>query len=89
MTVWRDNDALLAPVFRDSALLAEARPLSQDLAALAGAALEAMAWLEGGRKAPADWLQRQQAVLGRNAKARVELLLSPASALRKLIEAVR
>ena len=89
LTVWRDNDALLAPVFRDSALLAEARPLSQDLAALAGAALEAMAWLEGGRKAPADWLQRQQAVLGRNAKARAELLLSPASALRKLIEAVR
>ena len=82
LIIWRDNDALLAPVFRDSALLAEAAPISHDLSALAAAAL---ATLDNG-KTPGDPAGRK-GLLERAAKPRAELLLSPVPALRKLIEA--
>jgi hexosaminidase len=80
LTAWRDNHGLLAPVIRDSALLAEAAPLSEDLAALAAAALQAM----DGR-APADF----EALLERAAKPRAELLIGVIPPIRRLLEAAR
>jgi hexosaminidase len=88
LIAWRDNDALLAPIVKNSALLAEAAPLSQDLAALAAAALEALGYIDAGRHDRA-WVERQSPLLDRAAKPRAELLLSAAPPLRKLIEAAR
>ena len=89
LTAWRANDARLAPVLRDSALLAEAAPLSQDLAALAAAGLQALTTLEAGNHAPAGWVDQQLALAKGAAQPRAELLLSVVPPVRKLIEAAR
>ncbi|HWQ56494.1 MAG TPA: family 20 glycosylhydrolase [Bryobacteraceae bacterium] len=78
LVLWRDNHARLAPVLRDSALLAEAAPLSEDLTALATAALGA---LDG--KVPPDG----RALLDRAAQPRAELLISVVPPIRRLLEA--
>ena len=87
LTVWRDNDALLAPAMRDSELLAETAPISRDLSALAGAALEAVGFVEAGRKAPAGWMAGQSELVKRTAAPRAELLLSVRAPLVKLMQA--
>ena len=77
---WRDNHARLAPAL-ESALLAETAGLSEDLSALAAAALAVL----DGRPAP----EGVQALLERASKPRAELLLSVAPAFGKLLHAPR
>jgi hexosaminidase len=89
LTLWRDNQAELIPVMQRSALLQEAIPLAEDLAALATAGLEALDYVEAGKPAPQAWLDRQHALLDRAARPRAELLIMIVPSIRKLVEAAQ
>ena len=84
LTLWRDNQARLAPVMANSALLAEDAELSANLSAIAGAGLEAL-----DQKRDAAWIAEKRALLDRVKQPNAELLLSVEPAIRKLIEATR
>jgi hexosaminidase len=89
LTLWRDNDARLAPVMARSALLAENAELSKDLSAIAAAGLQALDRMQASEPRAAGWFEAQTALLDRAQHAHGELLLSVAPPIRKLIEAAR
>jgi hexosaminidase len=79
LAAWRDNHGVLEPILAASALGAEARPLSRDLAALGTLGLEAIDAIQSGRQAPADWTYRarQRLDVARKPRAEVELAVVP------------
>jgi hexosaminidase len=84
---WRDNNAGLKPIVTDSFLLKEAGPLSETVAAVAGAGLEALDYLESGKAATDDWKQERTTLLERARKPQAELLIMIIPAVQKLVEA--
>ena len=86
---WVDNDQRLEPVIANHPLLTEARGLSQNLAAVAAAGLEALDYLsaENNGRAPAAWRERQIAFLKEAQKPQAEMLLTIVPAVAKLVEA--
>ena len=84
LTLWRDNQARLAPVLANSALLAEDAELSRDLSAIAEAALQAL-----DQKRDVSWIAEKTALLDRAKKPKAELLLSVEPSIRRLIETAR
>jgi hexosaminidase len=84
---WRDNDANLQPVLDRSFLLAEDKPLSEDLAALAAAGLQALDSIGKNQPLPDAWRAEQLAVVDRSVKPRANLLVMVAPPIQKLIEA--
>jgi hexosaminidase len=84
LTLWRDNQARLAPALANSALLAEDADLSKDLSAIAEAGLEAL-----DKKRDPAWIAGKRALLDRAKQPKAELLLSVEPAIRKLIESAR
>jgi hexosaminidase len=85
LILWRDNDAQLRPVLAKSGLLAEAAPLSADVARLAAAGLAALDRVEAGKHDPA-WVAEQQPMLDASAQPRAECLISIVEPIRKLID---
>lgn len=59
LAAWRGNDARLRPLIERSGLLRELAPVSQALAALAQAGMEALDAMEKGRMMTAAWQERQ------------------------------
>lgn len=84
---WRDNDANLQPVLDRSFLLAEDKPLSEDLAVLAAAGLEALDSIGKNQPLPDAWRAGQLAVVERSMKPRANLLAMVAPPIQKLIAA--
>lgn len=84
---WRDNDANLQPVLDRSFLLAEDKPLSEDLATLAVAGLEALDSIGKNQPQPDAWRTAQLAVVERSMKPRANLLVMVAPPIQKLIAA--
>ncbi|MGB8014047.1 MAG: family 20 glycosylhydrolase [Terriglobales bacterium] len=84
---WRDNDAILQPVLDRSFLLAEDKPLSADLAALATAGLQALDSVDKNQPLPDAWRTQQLAVVARSMKPRANLIVMVAPPIQKLIEA--
>ena len=84
---WRDNDANLQPVLDRSFLLAEDKPLSEDLATLAAAGLEALDSIGKNQPLPDAWRAGQLAVVERSMKPRANLLVMVAPPIQKLIAA--
>jgi hexosaminidase len=85
---WNTNNSVLQPAASDSSLLQEATGLSQKLAAVAGAGLAALDYIERKEAAPAGWLQQQHSVLEEALKpGSAQLLLAPAPSVQKLVEA--
>jgi len=84
---WRDSPARLEPLLRGSFLLKEVTPLSQDLASLGAAGLQALDYIRRGERAPDAWKAEQLAMIDRAKKPSANLLLAPASAVQVLIEA--
>lgn len=74
LTTWKDNDPQLQPVLRNSDPLQEIIPVSKDLAAVAGAGLAAVLYLEAGGKAPRAWHDQQLAMLKEARKPNAEML---------------
>ncbi len=89
LTLWRDNDARLAPVMARSALLAENAAISRNLSAIAAAGLEALDRLQNTQPRAPGWFERQTALLDRARRPQAELLLSVEAPIRKLVEAAR
>lgn len=87
LTEWRDNDTALQPLLQNSFLLKEVAPVSQNLAALGAAGLQALDSIDARKPTRADWRQQQIAIIQQAAKPTADLVLVVAPAVQKLIEA--
>ena len=87
LMTWRDNDAILQALAQRSFLVKEVAATSQDLAALGAAGLAALDAIAKGQPAPDSWKAQQLAILEQVKKPKAQLLLLPAPAVQKLIEA--
>jgi hypothetical protein len=88
LTLWRDNDARLQPLAQRSFLVKEAAQTSQDLSALGVAGLAALDFIAKGSGAPDPWKAEQTAAIQQIQKPKAQLLLMPAEAVQKLVNAV-
>jgi len=87
LALWRDNRAQVLPLLQASALLQEAVPLADHVAALASAGLEALDYLDRGQQPSRDWLDRQHALLQEAMQPQAELLIAIAPAVGRLVDA--
>src|SRR6266852_751471 len=87
LTAWRDNDAKLQPLAQRSFLVREVATNSQALSALGTAGLAALDAIAKGQPAPDSWKAQQLATIEQAKKPKAQLLLIPAPAVQKLIEA--
>jgi len=87
LTAWRDNDAILQPLAERSFLVKEVAPNSRDLSALGVMGLAALDAIAKAQPAPDSWKAQQLAVIEQVEKPKAQLLLIPAPAVQKLIEA--
>src|SRR6266850_432872 len=87
LTAWADNDAILQPLAQRSFLVKEVAANSQDLSALGTAGLAALDAVAKGQAAPDSWKAQQLATIEQAKKPKAQLLLIPAPAVQKLIEA--
>jgi hexosaminidase len=87
LTEWRDNDSALQPLLQNSFLLQEVAPVSQNLASLGAAGLQALDYIDAHRTAPPDWKLQQVAMIQQAAKPTGDLVLAVAAAVQKLVEA--
>jgi hypothetical protein len=88
LILWRDNDAKLQPLAQRSFLVKEVAATSQDLAAVAAAGLAVLDVLEHGGNTDEAWKAQQSAVLQQAQKPKGQLLLMPAPAIQRLVDAV-
>jgi len=87
LTLWRDNDARLQPLLKRSVLLEEDISLSQNLAMVAAAGLQALEYLDRGQAEPELWRTQQLAVIEQAKKPIAGLLLIVVAPVQQLIEA--
>jgi hexosaminidase len=87
LTAWRDNDTILQPLAQRSFLVKEVAANSQDLSALGAAGLAALDAIAKGQPASDAWKAQQLAIIEQVKKPKAQLLLIPAPAVQKLIEA--
>jgi hypothetical protein len=84
---WRDNDAQLQPLAQRSSLVKEVAARSQDFSALGAAGLAALDAIAKGQPASDSWKSQQLALIEQAKKQKAQLLLIPAPAVQKLVEA--
>jgi hexosaminidase len=87
LTLWRENDAKLHPLLEQSALLQEDNPVSQNLAMLGAAGLQALDYLDKGLAEPDLWKTQQMAVIEQAKKPVAGLLLMVVAPVQQLVEA--
>jgi hexosaminidase len=87
LTLWRDNDAKLRPLLQQSELLQENIPVSQNLAMLAAAGLQALDYVGKGQHEPDLWKSQQLAVVEQAKKPVAGLLLMVVAPVQQLVEA--
>lgn len=87
LAAWRENAAKLQPLAQRSFLVNEVGNTSRDLAALGVAGLAALDSMDQGQAASDLWKTQQLAVIEQVKKPKAQLLLIPAPAVQKLIEA--
>ena len=87
LTAWRDNDAILQPLAERSFLVKEVATNSRDLSALGTMGLAALDAIAKGQPAPDSWKPQQLAIIEQVKKPKAQLLLIPAPAVQRLIEA--
>ncbi len=86
---WQALYPRLLPVLQRSSLLRDALPQAAEIQALAGAGLEALAFLEQATPAPASWWEDRARQLERPRKPASALDAAIRPAVRKLLEAAR
>jgi hexosaminidase len=84
---WKENDRKLRPLAGSSLLAGEAVPLSESLAALASAGIEALDYLDRGERAPEGWKAQQLAIVEQAFQPKSQLILMVAPAVQKLVQA--
>ena len=87
LTIWRDNDVKLQPLLGQTFLLQEDVPLSQSLAALGAAGLQALDYLDKGQPAPDAWKTQQLSLADQAKKPMADVLLMVAAPVQQLVEA--
>jgi len=87
LMLWRTNDARLQPLLQKSALLHEDIPISQNLAMLGTAGLQALDYLERGQPEPDLWKTQQTAVIEQAKKPVAGLLLQVTAPVEQLVQA--
>jgi hexosaminidase len=87
LTTWRDNNAKLHPMLQQSFLLQEDIPLSEALASLGAAGLQALDYLDKSQSAPEDWKKQQLIVIEAAKMPKANLLLLIADPVQQLVEA--
>ena len=85
LTSWRDAGTALDPMIDRAPALQEARPLAKNLADVAAAGLEAIAYLSTGDAATTQWRDAQLAKLDEAAKPKAALELVIIPSVRKLV----
>ena len=87
LTRWRDNDPQLQPILQNSVLLKELVPVSQTLASLGAAGLQALDYIDRGEKAPDAWKNQTLAMIEQAQKPQADLFIAVAPAVETLVEA--
>jgi hexosaminidase len=87
LLIWRDNDAKLQPLEQRSFLVKEVSQASQDLSTLGTIGLEALDLMLARKAGPADWKTSQSAVITKILVPKAQLLIMPAGAIQKLVDA--
>ncbi len=87
LLLWRDNDAQLQPLLAKSELTQELAPVSTSLQHVSQAGLDAIGYLREHKSAPADWRNRQLALLKSAEKPQAVLVDMIAPSVTKLVEA--
>ncbi len=87
LTLWGQNDATFSSLAQKSFLAREVAATSHDLSAIGAAGLRALDAIAGGTPLPADAQTQLSAVLAEAAKPKSQLLLIPAAAVKKLVDA--
>ena len=85
-TSWAGNDARLQPMTRENALLAEIKPLSQDLSVVGVTGLRILEYLESGKPAPENWIAAQTQEIARLSKPQAEVRLAALRPVKVLLE---
>ena len=85
--MWQSNDARVQPILNASALLREHIELSQTVARVAAAGLQAVDYIEKGRTAPSDWVAQQHEMLAAARKPQGELLIMIVPGVAQLVQA--
>jgi len=85
--LWMSNDAQFEALVDDNALLGELQPLSQHLAALGRAGLEALEDLAHDHKAAPDWLAARNAEIADFLKPTADVTLAAARPVKLLLDA--
>lgn len=86
LTLWRDNDAKLHPLLESSALLREDAPVSQNLAMLGAAGLQALDYVVKSAPEPDLWKSQQLAAVAEAKKPVAGLLLQVAAPVEQLVQ---
>ena len=87
LTLWRDNDARLRPILQQSSLLTADIPISQNLAMIGAAGLQALDYLDKGQAEPELWKAQQVAVIEVAKKPVAGLLLQVTAPVEQLVQA--
>jgi len=82
---WQTASRALGPMIDQSPALQEARPLANDLSAIAAAGLEAMSYISSGDAPTMEWRQAQMARLDEAAKPKAALEFVVMTSVRKLV----
>ena len=84
---WRDNSARLQPLVENSALLKDLSPVSQSLASLGSAGLQALDYLDKGERAPDAWKTQTLAMIDQATKPQADLFIAVVPAVQTLVNA--
>ncbi|HBB97544.1 MAG TPA: beta-hexosaminidase [Blastocatellia bacterium] len=82
---WQAASRRLGPMIDQSPALQEARPLANNLSAIAEAGLEALSYLSSGSAPAAEWSQKQLARLDEAAKPKAALEFVVITSVRRLV----
>jgi hexosaminidase len=86
LALWSQNDRALAPLALKSVLVQEAALTSRDLSATGTAGLRALDAIATGKPLATEEQSQLNSVLSETAKAKAQLILIPAAAVKKLID---
>lgn len=87
LTLWRDNDARLAPALAQSLLLQELTPVSRNLSSIGAIGLQALDYIAKGEQSQDSWRQEQIGSIQQMGKPTADLILAIVPAVVKLVEA--
>ena len=84
---WRDNPSRLQPLLDSSSVLKELAPVSQNLASLGAAGLQALDYLDKGERAPDAWKSQTLAMIDQASQPQADLFIAVAPGVQTLVNA--